>query len=381
MNRQASVGAGSITGSEAGRLSEADPSLASWLEDTSQSVRETLAVSSTKSLQATEPAAPLAPQRLRRMDLKRMRRNLGQSWLTNRFTAAPAIERDFQGYLMHCQLRSATRRLALFGSALLLYGAGGLLVVNVWPGAASDEATRLLLEAHVALAADGGAALERRMGAELGAGAAAATFLAGVVLLAGWGLLQAPALRRPRRWWLVVAGAYLLALQVFEWLLLSSAAWYDRQLGALCGLDGNASCDGGLELSLLRQRAWERAESARSTTLLAFCALVSLNSCLDYCHVLCCAALGVASYLAAELAAAAMADDGGGVPVQRLMLAVAFAVAAVYGARRTNRFERQIFLQTEALVSEVDEKADLIAGRRSQVRALLTNPASALRRW
>ena len=28
---------------------------------------------------------------------------------------------------MHCQLRSATRRLALFGSALLLYGAGEVI--------------------------------------------------------------------------------------------------------------------------------------------------------------------------------------------------------------------------------------------------------------
>ena len=46
----------------------------------------------------------------------------------------------------------------------------------------------------------------------------------------------------------------------------------------------------------------------------------------------------------------------------------------LYGARRINRFERQIFLTTVALQGEGDVKRDLIAGKHTALLALFSNP-------
>ena len=45
---------------------------------------------------------------------KRMRRNLGQSWITNRFLASAPLERDFQAYHTSHQIGHARRRLCFF---------------------------------------------------------------------------------------------------------------------------------------------------------------------------------------------------------------------------------------------------------------------------
>ena len=64
-----------------------------------------------------------------------MRRNLGQSWLTNRFSSSPAIERAFLQYHTHHMLQFAQRRLGVFTLMLgaVAAGATATRVSNPYP--------------------------------------------------------------------------------------------------------------------------------------------------------------------------------------------------------------------------------------------------------
>eukprot|EP00966_Prymnesium_polylepis_P282038 6517529-Prymnesium_polylepis.1 len=139
---------------------------------------------------------------------KRMRRNLGQSWITNRFLASAPMERDFQFYHSSHQLSHARRRLCFF--ALLLFGYSMFSYIELY---STDDTAAVARQDQGTLMTYLYVQSER-----LERFRALAYFGAATVLASAFGLLQHKACTSTTRWWLAVGGAYLGAYQVLLWV-------------------------------------------------------------------------------------------------------------------------------------------------------------------
>ena len=84
---------------------------------------------------------------------------------------------------------------------------------------------------------------------------------------------------------------------------------------------------------------------------LFFVSLVCLNSGLDFLHLILVCTLGVASFALAEIVLFVSNDSFGRTTIDDLpihvILATILSITSLWGARRTNRFQRQLFLQSE----------------------------------
>ena len=288
---------------------------------------------------------------------KRLGHAVGKSWLTNRFDAAPQVEADYHRYLQRHQLRHVKRRLLTCGLLLVVLGGWSWL----W---------EML----------GALGVGRSIGTRWGP--ASPLFKAAMILLAMFLVLKVP--RAARHWPLVVGVA---ALGTHSLLLWSDTLRPDSGI-----FEPSDAMDCG-EASQLAALWRVRAEAdERMLILILGLAFVCLNSCLDY--VYCgavCAAMWL-SFIGAGLADVSLSEElhmrarhtthaegaRAAAVAQVLSSALATMLALglmLWGARRNNRFERQLFLQSEALLREAHEVGEVIEGKHTQLLALFSNPS------
>jgi len=118
-------------------------------------------------------------------------------------------------------------------------------------------------------------------------------------------------------------------------------------------------------------------------------AMICVLACLDYVYTLATSFITWFTFVAAEtylfirlpsthLAASAASTDlrlaAAAALVDAVLAAPVAMLVLLYGARRINRFERQIFLTTVALQDDGEQKRDLIAGKHTVLLALFSNP-------
>mmetsp|Transcript_276 Transcript_276/g.920 ORF Transcript_276/g.920 Transcript_276/m.920 type:complete len:752 (-) Transcript_276:204-2459(-) len=331
---------------------------------------------------------------LSRQANKRMRRLVGQSWLTNRFGDA-SVEEAFCEYLRHHQLKYIKRVLLLFGflfAALAIYqqsllnfesdhrGAGGVLEAGVSMMMVKDT------DVHI---------------------------WSSVCAVAAWALLCTDV--GAANWLLVVSAFALVTFQMYL-RSLSRASEAAVFKAALTDAVSGEVADAGVLLlcerlqksyldcpPLASQLAAQSWHALRFLLFGSWAAFLCILSCLDYVWALVDCILVILLFLLtechlfrtlpdvlrdvrkkAELEGWGDADfeeaherlrltAGAGV-VDALLFAPLVALMLLYGARRINRFERQIFLTTVALQGEGDVKRDLIAGKHTALLALFSNP-------
>eukprot|EP00966_Prymnesium_polylepis_P156311 3611199-Prymnesium_polylepis.2 len=121
---------------------------------------------------------------------------------------------------------------------------------------------------------------------------------------------------------------------------------------------------------------FEVGQAYRLMLTLFFVSLVCLNSGLDFLHLILVCTLGIASFALAEIVLF-LANDST-IEVDELpifvILAITLSITSLWGARRTNRFQRQLFLQSESLGLGLDAERTEITdvGCRARQRLCFT---------
>ena len=112
-----------------------------------------------------------------------------------------------------------------------------------------------------------------------------------------------------------------------------------------------------------------RAVAMCTAAILSRCALVCLVACSTF------GAAEIAVVLRAPTGHTAYAHQAVLGALDNVFAGIVAVVVFLYGARRTNRFEREIFLQHTLLRQDVAVQGQLLEGRHTQLLALFSNPS------
>ncbi|KAL1511449.1 hypothetical protein AB1Y20_006248 [Prymnesium parvum] len=369
------------------------------------------------------------------IEIDRLKRNLQQSRLTNRFDGsneygtsviAKMIEDAFQQHLAEEQLGYVRERLLIFSGALLV----GTIASYLWPGSFRFGWVASALSAHQSDTLPAGGARDsgacsctetNRSGdvsvsqvgcathsdeddwvwcyvrspplcaeaipssrfpgaAWLLCGAAepehlrllssttAPCFIGTLIFALGTVLLRLPPLTR---WWApIVLGSFLGVYECFLWIDVHAFMLYG---GLPIRMDGDKL------FRTVAAGAWEVGQAFRLMLTMFYVATVCLNSGLDYPELVVACVLGDLSFALAEAVLFFQRSSFGHSIMRELpyliLLLTAASILALWGARRHNRVQRQLFLQSFMLHADVTEKSAAIAMKYTQILALFSNPS------